>query len=163
MKRWGFGGQPATHGVSKTHRSLGSTGACQDPGRVWKGKKMAGRMGNKFRTAPALQVYKIDVKRDLVYVLGSVPGKAGTYVRVTDCLKKPHKLPPPFPTYEPDEAYLQQREAWESSTFADPLDFVRSQQGGPEAAGSLEPPFELVAAPAEHDPFAMHDWHEPEP
>ena len=59
MKRWGFSGQPASHGVSKTHRSLGSTGQCQDPGKVWPGKKMPGRMGGKRVTTQALLVYKV--------------------------------------------------------------------------------------------------------
>lgn len=59
MKRWGFGGQPASHGTSKAHRSAGGIGACQDPGKVWKGKKMAGRMGGATRTAQSLFVYKV--------------------------------------------------------------------------------------------------------
>lgn len=58
MKRWGFAGQGASHGNSKAHRKPGATGACQDPGKVWKGKKMAGRMGGKERTTPCLFVYK---------------------------------------------------------------------------------------------------------
>ena len=58
MKRWGFAGQGASHGNSKAHRKPGATGACQDPGKVWKGKKMAGRMGGKERTNPCLFVYK---------------------------------------------------------------------------------------------------------
>jgi large subunit ribosomal protein L3 len=59
MKRWGFGGQPASHGTSKAHRSAGGIGGCQDPGKVWKGKKMAGRMGGARRTAQSLFVYKV--------------------------------------------------------------------------------------------------------
>jgi large subunit ribosomal protein L3 len=61
MKRWGFSGLPATHGVSLTHRSLGATGARQDPGKVWKGKKMHGHMGNERRTIPNLKVISVEI------------------------------------------------------------------------------------------------------
>jgi large subunit ribosomal protein L3 len=74
MKRWGFRGQPASHGVSVTHRSLGSTGCRQDPGKVFKGKKMPGHMGRVQQTTRGLWVYKIDVDRNLIYVRGAVPG-----------------------------------------------------------------------------------------
>eukprot|EP01095_Lingulamoeba_sp_RSL-Kostka_P017067 TRINITY_DN865_c2_g1_i1.p1 TRINITY_DN865_c2_g1~~TRINITY_DN865_c2_g1_i1.p1 ORF type:complete len:459 (+),score=193.64 TRINITY_DN865_c2_g1_i1:33-1409(+) len=105
MKRWGFGGGPASHGASKSHRSLGSTGACQDPGRVWKGKKMAGRMGHKNRTVKNLFLWKIDTKMNLLYVKGSVPGKPGTWLRVIDAKNKkyPKEEIPPFPTFQPKE------------------------------------------------------------
>jgi len=101
MKRWGFGGLPATHGVSLAHRSHGSTGGRQDPGRVWKGKKMAGRMGCDRVVMQNLQVYKIDCKRDLLYLIGSVPGYAGNWVLVKDAIKTPFEPenPPPFPTW----------------------------------------------------------------
>lgn len=99
MKRHGFAGQRATHGVSKTHRAIGSTGACQDPGRVWKGKKMPGRMGSDRVTMQNLEVYKIDTQRNLVYIRGHVPGHAGNFVSIQDAVKGP-KFPsePPFPT-----------------------------------------------------------------
>jgi large subunit ribosomal protein L3 len=104
MKRHGFGGMRASHGVSKTHRALGSTGQCQDPGRVFKGKKMAGRMGTDRVTIQNLKVYKIDPERNLVYVKGHVPGNNGGFVRITDAVKGPHfPSPPPFPTYYPKE------------------------------------------------------------
>jgi len=76
MKRWGFGGQPASHGISKAHRSHGSTGAT-GPGKVFKGKKMAGNMGNKVRTSRNLRVYKIDTDRNLLFLLGTLPGANG--------------------------------------------------------------------------------------
>ena len=63
MKRWGFAGQPASHGNSKAHRAGGSIGACQDPGKVWPGKKMPGRMGGKTRTLPCAYVYKVTILR----------------------------------------------------------------------------------------------------
>lgn len=88
MKRHNFKGQPATHGISKVHRSHGSMGASQDPGRVWKGKKMAGRMGGKHRTVQSQIVHKIDTVRNLIYVRGAVPGAKGNFVRVTDAIKK---------------------------------------------------------------------------
>ena len=87
MKRWNFAGQRATHGVSKVHRAHGSMGGCQDPGRVMKGKKMAGRMGGRRRTAQNLVVHAVDAARDLVFVRGAVPGPKGTWVRVSDAVK----------------------------------------------------------------------------
>ena len=84
MKRWGFSGQPATHGNTLTHRHGGSIGANQDPGRVWKKQKMPGHMGNKEATVRKLQVYKIDNERSLVYLKGSVPGTAGRLVKISD-------------------------------------------------------------------------------
>ena len=87
MKRWNFGGQRASHGVSKTHRAHGSMGGCQDPGRVMRGKKMAGRMGGRRRTAQNLVVHAVDADRDLVFVRGAVPGPRGAWVRVSDAVK----------------------------------------------------------------------------
>ena len=89
MKRWGFSGLPASHGTTKKHRAHGSIGNSQDPGRVFKGKKMAGRMGNRLRTVKNALVYKVDPARNLLYVVGQVPGKAGTFQRVTDAVFKP--------------------------------------------------------------------------
>ena len=85
MKRYNFKGQPASHGTSLAHRSLGATGACQDPGRVWKGKKMPGRHGNKKIIIRKLQVYKIDYSRSLIYLKGSVPGPVGRAIKISDC------------------------------------------------------------------------------
>jgi large subunit ribosomal protein L3 len=106
MKRWGFAGQPASHGNTKKHRAHGSIGQCQDPGRVFKGKKMAGRMGGRNRTVQSVLVYKVDTERNLVYVKGQVPGNAGTMVKVNDSLRKPPKLGEevPFPTADPETA-----------------------------------------------------------
>lgn len=89
MKRHGFAGLRASHGVSIAHRSHGSTGQCQDPGRVWKGKKMAGRMGNEQVTIQNLKVLGVDEKRNLLIVAGnSIPGNAGSYVVISDAIKK---------------------------------------------------------------------------
>ncbi|CAM9625157.1 unnamed protein product [Chrysoparadoxa australica] len=103
MKRHGFGGQPASHGNSKAHRKPGGIGACQDPGRVWKGKKMPGRMGGNRRTIENLQVLQIDTERELLYIKGALPGPKGRFLRVRDSYKKPNfPEAPPFPTYIDD-------------------------------------------------------------
>ena len=89
MKRHNFGGLRASHGVSVSHRSHGSTGQCQDPGKVFKGKKMAGQMGNERVTVQNLQVVKTDTERGLIMVKGAVPGAKGGWVRLSDAVKKP--------------------------------------------------------------------------
>jgi large subunit ribosomal protein L3 len=88
MKRWNFGGLRATHGVSISHRSHGSTGQCQDPGRVFKGKKMAGHYGNARRTVQNLEIIRTDVDRGLILVKGAIPGSDGSWVEVRDAVKK---------------------------------------------------------------------------
>ncbi|MCA0922682.1 50S ribosomal protein L3 [Pseudooceanicola nanhaiensis] len=89
MKRHNFGGLRASHGVSISHRSHGSTGQCQDPGKVFKGKKMAGHMGAVRVTTQNLQVVKTDSERGLVFIKGAVPGSKGGWVTVKDAVKKP--------------------------------------------------------------------------
>ena len=88
MKRHNFGGLRASHGVSISHRSHGSTGQNQDPGRVFKGKKMAGRMGNKKVTKQNLKVINVDIENNLLMVKGSVPGKKKSIVYLKDSVKK---------------------------------------------------------------------------
>jgi large subunit ribosomal protein L3 len=97
MKRHNFGGLRASHGVSISHRSHGSTGHRQDPGRVFKGKKMAGHLGDERITTQNLKVVSTDVERGLILIQGSVPGAPGGYVLVKDAVKR--KLPKevPFP------------------------------------------------------------------
>ena len=87
MKRWNFGGLRATHGVSVSHRSHGSTGQRQDPGRTFKGKKMAGHLGQETVTTLNVTVWRVDVERGLILVKGSVPGTEGTYVKIRDAVK----------------------------------------------------------------------------
>jgi large subunit ribosomal protein L3 len=95
MKRWGFGGLRATHGVSVSHRSHGSTGNRQDPGRVFKNKKMAGHMGDRNRTQQNLEIVRTDAERGLLFVRGSVPGSKGAWLLVKDAVKLPaHKEAP---------------------------------------------------------------------
>ena len=89
MKRHGFGGLRASHGVSISHRSHGSTGQCQDPGKVFKGKKMAGHMGAVKATTQNLKVVGTDPARGLILIRGAVPGSKGGWVTVTDAVKKP--------------------------------------------------------------------------
>ncbi|CTQ31921.1 50S ribosomal protein L3 [Jannaschia rubra] len=89
MKRWNFGGLRASHGVSISHRSHGSTGQCQDPGKVFKGKKMAGHMGAARVTTQNLQVVRTDTDRGLIMVKGAVPGSKGGWVTIKDAVKKP--------------------------------------------------------------------------
>jgi large subunit ribosomal protein L3 len=88
MKRWNFGGLRATHGVSITHRAHGSTGQRQDPGKVFKGKKMAGHLGDERVTTQNLVVAKIDTARGLIMIRGAVPGSTGAWVIVRDAVKK---------------------------------------------------------------------------
>jgi len=89
MKRHNFGGLRATHGVSISHRSHGSTGQCQDPGKVFKGKKMAGHMGAARITTQNLEVVRTDADRGLIMVKGAVPGSKGGWVTLKDAVKKP--------------------------------------------------------------------------
>lgn len=88
MKRWNFGGLRATHGVSLSHRSHGSTGNRQDPGRTFPGKKMAGHLGAETITTQNLTVVRVDVERGLIMIKGAVPGSEGSYVKVSDAIKR---------------------------------------------------------------------------
>jgi large subunit ribosomal protein L3 len=97
MKRWNFGGLRATHGVSVSHRSHGSTGNRQDPGRVFKNKKMAGHMGDKNRTQQNLEIVGTDVERGLIFVKGSVPGSKGGWLFVKDAVKQGRHEGAPYP------------------------------------------------------------------
>jgi len=97
MKRWNFAGLRATHGVSVSHRSHGSTGQRQDPGKVFKNKKMAGHMGDRQRTQQNLEIVSTDVERGLLFVKGSVPGHKGTWLLVKDSVKIARPADAPYP------------------------------------------------------------------
>ncbi|WP_323037954.1 50S ribosomal protein L3 [Pararhodobacter sp.] len=97
MKRHNFGGLRASHGVSVSHRSHGSTGQCQDPGKVFKGKKMAGHMGAVRVTTQNLQIVRCDADRGLIMVKGAVPGSKGGWVTIKDAVKKPAHADAPRP------------------------------------------------------------------
>ena len=88
IKRWNFGGLRATHGVSLSHRSLGSTGQRQDPGKTFKGKKMGGQLGVETVTVQNLKVFRIDAERGLIMIKGAVPGAEGGYLKVSDAVKR---------------------------------------------------------------------------
>lgn len=104
MKKHGFKGGPATHGASLSHRSPGSTGQRDAPGKVFKGKKMAGRMGGNQRTVKNVWVYKIDPARNLMWLKGQVPGAQGNFLFIKDSVyKKPDISLLPFPTYFSEE------------------------------------------------------------
>lgn len=97
MKRWNFKGLRATHGVSVSHRSHGSTGQRQDPGKVFKNKKMAGHMGARNRTQQNLEIVRTDPVRGLLFVKGSVPGHKGSWLTVKDAIKLPRHDEAPYP------------------------------------------------------------------
>ena len=97
MKRWGFGGMRASHGVSISHRAHGSTGNRQDPGKVFKNKKMAGHMGARTRTQQNLEVVRTDAERGLIFLKGSVPGAKGAWLVVKDAVKLPAHAERPYP------------------------------------------------------------------
>ncbi|CAG8479778.1 12752_t:CDS:2 [Funneliformis mosseae] len=128
MKRWNFKGLPASHGTSLAHRSAGSTGQNQDPGRVFKGKKMAGRLGGQSATVLNLKVLKIDNYLNLIYIKGSVPGFDNQFVRIRDAIKKHGKkcfpsdcIPPPFPTINPEIVKTMPRELMAKTGGVDPF------------------------------------------
>ena len=116
MKRHGFKGLRASHGVSVSHRSHGSTGHSQDPGKVFKGKKMAGHMGDKRVTVQNLVVVSTDDERGLIFVRGAVPGAEGGVVYVNDAVKRPAPEGVPFP------AGLRETTAPEAEEVAAPAD-----------------------------------------
>ena len=97
MKRWNFGGLRATHGVSVSHRSHGSTGNRQDPGRTFPGKKMAGHLGQELVSVQNLTVVRVDAERGLILVKGAVPGHDGTFLKVRDAVKGKRPAEAPFP------------------------------------------------------------------
>jgi large subunit ribosomal protein L3 len=97
MKRWNFAGLEASHGVSISHRSLGSTGNRQDPGKTFKNKKMTGHMGQDRITTLNLEIARVDAEQGLIMIKGAVPGSAGTYVLVRDAIKRARHADAPYP------------------------------------------------------------------
>ena len=118
MKRHNFGGLRASHGVSVSHRSHGSTGQCQDPGKVFKGKKMAGHLGSVRVTTQNLQVVRTDADRGLIMVKGSVPGSKGGWVTIKDAVKKPTADSTIYPAALRSAAREAQRLAEEAAAAA---------------------------------------------
>lgn len=146
MKRHNFGGLRASHGVSISHRSHGSTGQCQEPGKVFKGKKMAGHMGSERVTIQNLAVAKVDVDRGLVLVRGAVPGSKGTWIMVRDAVKK--ALPADAPTPGAFRMPESEASAPEDETPAPQDDAV--VEASAEEAAPAETPAE-AEAPATSD------------
>jgi large subunit ribosomal protein L3 len=97
MKRWNFAGLEASHGVSVSHRSHGSTGNRQDPGKTFKNKKMAGHLGHERITVLNLEIAAVDAERGVIMVAGAVPGAAGGYVLVRDAIKRPRHADAAYP------------------------------------------------------------------
>jgi large subunit ribosomal protein L3 len=110
MKRWGFRGLRATHGVSLSHRSHGSTGQRQDPGKVFKNKKMAGHMGARTRTQQNLEVVRTDPARGLLFIRGSVPGHKGSWLAIHDAVKLPRSESAPYPAALVEPEGIEQAE-----------------------------------------------------
>lgn len=129
MKRHNFGGLEASHGVSISHRSHGSTGQCQDPGKVFKGKKMAGHLGDVRVTTQNLQVVQIDEARNLILVKGAVPGATNGYVRITDALKRALPSEAPFPT-----AVIKASDAAKADAKTNAVDAADAAAGDAEEA-----------------------------
>ena len=145
MKRHNFGGLRASHGVSISHRSHGSTGQCQDPGKVFKGKKMAGHMGDVRVTTQNLEIVKTDITRGLLMVKGAVPGAKGGWVLLRDAVKvaAPDGLPYPAALMESaspaDEAPVEEVAAEEVveevvETAEAPAEETATEEAAPEAA-----------------------------
>jgi large subunit ribosomal protein L3 len=146
MKRWGFGGLRATHGVSLSHRSLGSTGQRQDPGRVFKNKKMAGHMGARKRTQQNLEVVRTDVERGLIFVKGSVPGHKGGWLLVKDSMKVERPADAPYP------AGLKGGNTASETPAEAPAETPVEEEvlaAAPEAAAETPAPEAAAEAPAE--------------
>jgi large subunit ribosomal protein L3 len=110
MKRWNFAGLRATHGVSVSHRSHGSTGQRQDPGKTFKGKKMAGHLGSEVVTTQNLKVVAVDEEDGLILIQGSVPGHKGAWINVFDAVKKPLPKEAPLPAGLKTAAAAKQEE-----------------------------------------------------
>jgi len=149
MKRHGFKGLRASHGVSINHRSLGSTGQCQDPGKVFKGKKMAGHMGAVRVTTQNLTIVDTDPERGLILVSGGVPGSKGGFVRITDAIKKvrPDDVPYPAglksdgaPEAEEVEALeVEAEDVVEAETATVEVEAAPEEAGKEESAGEAAP------------------------
>ena len=142
MKRHNFGGLRASHGVSISHRSHGSTGQCQDPGKVFKGKKMAGHMGDVRVTIQNLEVIKTDIARGIVMVKGAVPGAKGGWVLLRDAVKRPLPDGLPYPAALMEDAAPEEEAPVEEAAEEAVTEEVVE-------AAAEEAPTEAVEAPAE--------------
>ena len=149
MKRHNFGGLRASHGVSISHRSHGSTGQCQDPGKVFKGKKMAGHMGAAKVTTQNLQVVKTDADRGLIMVKGAVPGAKGGWVTIKDAVKKPFPENAILPAALKSAAAEAEKAAEEAAAAA-----AAEEEAAAKAAAEAEQAAMDAAAAEAPDPIA---------
>jgi large subunit ribosomal protein L3 len=152
MKRWNFGGLRATHGVSVSHRSHGSTGNRQDPGRVFKNKKMAGHMGARNRTQQNLEIVRTDPIRGLLFVKGSVPGHKGAWLTVSDAIKLPRHESAPYPAAILETAQPQAAEEHAPAGLVD--------EGAVHEIPALPGDDEVAAIAAEQEAGAAADTNE---
>lgn len=156
MKRHNFGGLRATHGVSISHRSHGSTGQCQDPGKVFKGKKMAGHMGDSRVTIQNLEVVKTDTTRGLLMVKGAVPGAKGGWILLRDAVKRPLPADLPYPAgLVEGEAPAEEAAAEEEAPAEDVTEVIVEEAAADapaeEATTEEAPAEEAPAEEAEED------------
>jgi large subunit ribosomal protein L3 len=145
MKRWGFGGMRATHGVSISHRAHGSTGNRQDPGKVFKNKKMAGHMGDRQRTQQNLEIVRTDVARGLIFVKGSVPGAKNGWLLIKDSVKIAAPEGLPFPgallSANDDVAPVIEEEVVVAATETEVVEVPAAEEAAaPEAPAADEAP-----------------------
>ncbi|MGR3502956.1 50S ribosomal protein L3 [Pseudaestuariivita sp.] len=151
MKRHNFGGLRASHGVSISHRSHGSTGQCQDPGKVFKGKKMAGHMGAARVTTQNLQVVKTDSDRGLIMIKGAVPGSKGGWVTIKDAVKKPTPENVILPAALMSSKKEAQRLAEEAAAAAEAEAKAAEEAAAAEAAAAEEAALKEAEASIEAD------------
>ena len=156
MKRHNFGGMRASHGVSISHRAHGSTGQSQEPGKVFKGKKMAGHMGDETVTTQNLKVVAVDLEDNLVLVKGAVPGATSAWVLISDAVKKalPADLPLPaglrsdikIEDAANDEAPAEEAKVEEAKTEEAPKEEAKTEEAPKEEAKAEEAPAEEAKA-----------------
>ncbi|APE45242.1 50S ribosomal protein L3 [Sulfitobacter alexandrii] len=164
MKRHNFGGLRASHGVSISHRSHGSTGQCQDPGKVFKGKKMAGHMGAARVTTQNLEVIKTDSARGLIMVKGAVPGSKGGWVTVKDAVKKPFPddaiLPAALKSAADEAAKAAEEAAAAAAAEAEAEAKRLAEEQAAQEAEALKAAEEEIAADGSEQPAADEDKKE---
>ena len=152
MKRHNFGGMRATHGVSISHRAHGSTGQCQDPGKVFKGKKMAGHMGAERVTTQNLEIVGVDLEDNLILVKGAVPGAKQGWVLVNDAVKKPAPEGVPLPAGFRSDAPAEEEQPQEEAVAEEAAvveETPVAEEAPVEEAKTEEVPAEAAEAPAE--------------
>ena len=136
MKRHNFSGMRATHGVSLSHRAAGSTGQCQDPGKVFKGKKMAGHMGDARVTVQNLEIIDVDTEKGLILVKGGVPGAKKGFVLITDAKKRARPENAPYPAALTGDAPTPEEAVDEAEVVEDETEIVATVDASADETGS---------------------------